>query len=153
MIKPDYRPGTPQDLDLLFSIEQAAFSRPFDNAFNEVDILGMISRANTGDGVFMLVQYYEEAAGYYSLLSLGDELIELEALAILPRFQGQGFGKLVMEHIIKEVSFKADLQLTVHPKNVAGLILYLKNGFIPIGYKEDYYGDGQPRLLMKRTKS
>lgn len=35
-------------------------------------------------------------------------------------------------------------------ENASAIILYLKLGFEIYGLKENYYGDGQPRLLLKR---
>ena len=42
--------------------------------------------------------------------------------------------------------------MITHPKNIAAIILYLKNGFEIASWKENCYGDGEPRLILQRTK-
>jgi ribosomal protein S18 acetylase RimI-like enzyme len=53
-------------------------------------------------------------------------------------------------HSLQTIGIKP-VHLVVHPKNVGALLLYLKCGFEMYGWDENYYGDGQPRLLVKRV--
>ena len=43
------------------------------------------------------------------------------------------------------------IELVTHPQNTAALKLYSKYGFIVTGQKENYYGDGEPRLILTKV--
>ena len=54
----------------------------------------------------------------------------------------------MVKELIKLVGDKAIITVT-HPQNTGAIILYLEHGFKIVGWKDDYYGDGQPRLMLE----
>ena len=54
-----------------------------------------------------------------------------------------------MDKLLKEIGNKK-IVLTVHPQNNAALRIYLKLGFVIISWKDNYFGDGEPRLYLEK---
>ena len=78
----------------------------------------------------------------------GNERAQVRSLVILPAFQGHGYGQKAVALILKKVKKYKRVHLTVHPHNTRAILLYLSLGFIIETWKNNYFGDGQPRLIM-----
>jgi ribosomal protein S18 acetylase RimI-like enzyme len=108
---------------------------------------------NTGQ----VIEFYKESEIYFSYLGntpVGfmacqrtGEVSELLGLGVLPKYQRQGIGKKML-FFFMEREKKRDLTLVVHPYNAKALIMYLNTGWRITGYRENYYGDGQPRVVL-----
>ena len=130
----------------IFEIEKRVFNRDFDDCPSQVEeVVEFIKDTD----VYLL---FEESnpIGYFALKPLSDNTCELKSIAVDAPYQGQGVGSYLMQRVL-EVANDKTIQLVTHPKNVSGLFLYLKNGFEIVGWVDDYLGDGQPRLKLKRT--
>jgi ribosomal protein S18 acetylase RimI-like enzyme len=77
-----------------------------------------------------------------------DGQVEVVQVALLPPYQGKGYGKKMVEYLLNLVKGKP-VWLVTHPKNTPAIITYLKSGFVLTEWKDNYYGDGQPRLLFR----
>lgn len=77
-----------------------------------------------------------------------DGSVYLSGLAIDPEFQGQGIGREVMNQIMKELAGAKKIMLMTHPENTAAVKLYSSFGFVTGARKENYFGDGEPRIEM-----
>ncbi len=76
---------------------------------------------------------------------------EVKQLIVLPEYKGKGYGKEIIQYMLSIMKIER-VWLVTHPKNKRALLLYLKSGFEINGYKEDYYGDGQPRVVLTLQK-
>ena len=85
----------------------------------------MSSGQNVGHGILSV------AAGESHLLNV----------CVHPDFQGHGFGRILVEHILERArAGKAStIFLEVRPSNVAACELYDKLGFNEVGIRENYY--------------
>jgi ribosomal protein S18 acetylase RimI-like enzyme len=81
-----------------------------------------------------------------------DRCVELNGIAIFPQFQGQGIGKEVMGIIMEELKNVKKIKVTTHPENSRAIKLYLSFGFVIKSWKDNYYGDGEPRIELVREK-
>lgn len=76
---------------------------------------------------------------------------EVSSIVVDNNHRGKGLGKQILQEIIHRIKsskeFK-DIYLTVSPHNTAALLLYLKNGFVINGYKEDAYGPNTDRVYL-----
>ncbi len=73
-------------------------------------------------------------------------------IAVDANFRGQGFGKLLAKESVARFmsdDHVNDIKLTVHPDNVRAKALYTSLGFVELGREEDYYGEGEHRLIMQ----
>ena len=78
--------------------------------------------------------------------------VYLSGLAIEPEFQHQGIGREVLQRILEEVKDTSRIWLVTHPDNAASLRLYQSLGFVVESRKENYFGDGAPRLVLGLQK-
>lgn len=71
----------------------------------------------------------------------------ISGLVIKPEFQKQGLARQAIELLFEELKKFKKLSLAVHPDNHA-VRLYESFGFTVESRKENYFGDGEPRLVM-----
>lgn len=77
--------------------------------------------------------------------------IEVKQVIVLPQYQRKGFGKKIVKKLMELVKGNK-VYLHTHPKNTAAIIIYLKNGFEITVWKDNYYGDGEPRLVFELNR-
>ncbi|KKT72744.1 MAG: hypothetical protein UW69_C0082G0003 [Microgenomates group bacterium GW2011_GWA2_44_7] len=95
--------------------------------------------------------YFEDnnPVGFYCYSQDNDGLVILKGVGVIPGHQNKGVGRKLMDNFLSRIEGKKS-SLVVHPKNSGAIILYLKCGYKINGWKENYYGDDQPRLLLER---
>lgn len=72
----------------------------------------------------------------------------ISGLVIDPHFQGRGIGRQVLTQLLERLKDAKRIDLVTHPDNHAALHLYQSLGFAVESRKENYYGDGEPRLVL-----
>ncbi len=79
--------------------------------------------------------------------------IYVDGLAILPKYAGKGYGTEAMKWLLDQIKDAEKINLVVHPHNSGAICIYLKVGFQIVGWKDNYFGDGEPRLeLIKQAR-
>ena len=76
--------------------------------------------------------------------------IYIGGLVVSPRFQGQGIAREAMTLALEKFKDVKRIDLVTHPDNIRAINLYQSLGFITESRKENYYGDGEPRIVMAR---
>ncbi|MFZ3032324.1 MAG: N-acetyltransferase [Candidatus Moraniibacteriota bacterium] len=76
----------------------------------------------------------------------------LSGLVIDPEYQGIGLGREALKRVLEELEPMERIDLVTHPENTPALELYLSLGFEVESKKENYYGDGEPRLVLVKTR-
>lgn len=87
-------------------------------------------------------------AGNVSYERKENSRVYISGLVIIPSFQGQGIGREVIIRILDEVEDAKRIDLVTHPDNAPALALYKSIGFVVESRVENYYGDGEPRLVL-----
>lgn len=87
------------------------------------------------------VQYRREEKGVWCV----------SGLVLDPRFHGRGIGRAAMEFVLEKLKKAPAVRLVTHPRNTPAIMLYLSFGFTIRAWKNDYYGDGEPRILLERN--
>ncbi|OYD26294.1 GNAT family N-acetyltransferase [Oceanimonas baumannii] len=74
------------------------------------------------------------------------------SLAVAPAARGQGLGRKLLQAAVNELERQGcrHIKLTVLPDNPA-LHLYRSLGFTEVSREEDYFGPGEPRLVMVKS--
>lgn len=74
------------------------------------------------------------------------------SLAVRPRARQQGLGSKLVAAVLASLAQAGvrEVKLTVSPGNSSAIELYQKHGFVVCREAEDYFGQGQHRLLMKK---
>jgi ribosomal-protein-alanine N-acetyltransferase len=107
---------------------------------------------------FVVIDSSSARAGLcgYAMVALepSRETAWLLGLGVHEDHRGRGFGDVLMSKAI-EICEKAgakQIKITVRPTNDAALGVYTKAGFSQVDEENDYFGAGEPRLLlMKRN--
>ncbi len=100
-----------------------------------------------------LIEKNNEIVGDTSFEKRGDGSVYISGLSITPRFQGQGIGRVAVKILLDEkLRNEKRITLVTHPDNSIALSLYQSFGFVVGERKENYFGDGEPRveLLLER---
>ena len=73
------------------------------------------------------------------------------SLATKEEHRGKGIGEKLSQKVIALLKSKGvkNIMLTVHPENASAVKLYKRLGFMICKNVTDYYGDGEPRLVME----
>jgi ribosomal protein S18 acetylase RimI-like enzyme len=82
-----------------------------------------------------------------------DASVYLSNIAVLPGMRRQGLGREMLNHLLSFCADADTVDLAVHPDNLPAIALYTAARFSPIYVKDDFFGDGEPRLIMRRSRS
>jgi ribosomal protein S18 acetylase RimI-like enzyme len=134
-----------KEANVLFELENRALNRDFDlrsaNVQQQIEYL-------RGSEIYILYDE-REPVGFFAFRR-DSSGIEARSIVVVPEKQGKGYGKEIMKKLL-ELANGNNIRLVTHPKNRIAIAYYLKSGFEIYGWKENYYGDGEPRLLLRRT--
>lgn len=100
---------------------------------------------------YLVAEDGAEVVGYAGLFVVSDTA-DVQTIAVAPEQQGRGAGGALLSALIEHCrqTGVSRLQLEVRGGNQAALRLYARAGFTIDGERRDYYGPGQPGILMSR---
>lgn len=134
MIKPNcvFRPMVDADLDAIMEIEPHIYSHPWTRG-NFVDSL------KSAHSAWVLVQD-SQIIGYALTMMVLDEA-HLLNLSISKRYQKQGLGRLLLEHMIyvARTLSATNMFLEVRASNISAIALYENIGFNEMAVRRGYY--------------
>ncbi len=68
-----------------------------------------------------------------------------------PGARRKGVARAMMDHLLSLCDGARSIDLAVHPDNQTARALYVSLGFRPTQTHENFFGDGEPRLIMRRV--
>ncbi|MFA6227050.1 MAG: GNAT family N-acetyltransferase [Candidatus Paceibacterota bacterium] len=74
----------------------------------------------------------------------------ISGFVVNPKFQGQGIGREALRLILERLKDIRRIDLVTHPDNPV-LNLYKSFGFVVESRIENYFGDGEPRVVLAKT--
>jgi ribosomal protein S18 acetylase RimI-like enzyme len=74
--------------------------------------------------------------------------IYLSNIAVHPGARRNGIARAMICHLLSLCRTAPSIDLAVHPDNQAARALYASLGFRPTQIRENFFGDGEPRLIM-----
>jgi ribosomal protein S18 acetylase RimI-like enzyme len=104
------------------------------------------------NNAFYIIKEGDAVAGTAAYRIRSDNSVYLSNIAILPAFRGRGLGRAAVEFLLAECQEADTIDLVTHPENAAALNLYGSLGFKVACRKDDYFGDGEPRLVLVRRR-
>src|SRR3989338_6988692 len=69
-------------------------------------------------------------------------------LAVHPDYQGRGIARAAMLKVLDKLKDTLKIDLVTHPDNERAIKLYESLGFARGETIENYFGDGEPRIVM-----
>ncbi len=76
--------------------------------------------------------------------------VYISDLIVIPPFQGLGIGSKAIDFVLKKNKSFNNIWLVTHPHNSPAIKIYLSKGFIIKEWKDNYFRDGQPRLVLEK---
>lgn len=83
----------------------------------------------------------------YLIFDIIIDEVEIFRIGVLPEFQNQGIGKLLINQI-KKINGIKKIILEVSSKNSKALVFYKNLNFNVVGIRKNYYGIGNDAYLM-----
>lgn len=140
----EFRKVDPADYaKLLYEMDVAAFDRDFDYPSPSP---GMTLKYLAGCEVYLA--YVNDIPAGVLAFARDKERVEVKQILVVPSFQKKGYGREIMDRL-KELARGERVWFVTHPRNSAAIILHLKSGYRITGWKDNYYGDGQPRIIFE----
>lgn len=135
--------ATVEDIQILLDIEKTAIGlKVYSGYFTEKEIGEWVKNE-----IVYLIENNGKVIGSISYEVKEKNHAYISGLVIKPEFQKQGMAKQAMILLFEKLKNFKHLSLAVHPDNHA-VKLYESFGFVVKSRKENYFGDGEPRLIM-----
>jgi len=141
----DFRPMLREDLEAVVRIERAAYPYPWS--------LGNFRDCLDAGYSCWVAELDGQLTGYWIMMLAAGEGHILNC-CVAPAWQGRGFGRHLVEHLIdgaraRDTEF---LFLEVRPSNRPALGLYQRLGFASVGLRKGYYpaDQGQEDAVVMR---
>ncbi|MES2224054.1 MAG: GNAT family N-acetyltransferase [Patescibacteria group bacterium] len=101
-------------------------------------------------GPVLMIRHNGETVGAVSYRKDEDGSIYLNTFTIDQKYQGQGIGKFALSQVLDLDDLKNAIKvwLVTHPDNTAAVALYESAGFKKGETKENYFDNGEPRLIL-----
>lgn len=114
-------------------IEKSCFSKPWSQNAIEAEL-------SNENAHFYVLTFNEKIAGYGGMHISVDECY-IANIAVLPEFQGNGFGKAITSYLIKEAeTLNCEfISLEVRPSNTVAVAIYSSLGFKEVGRRKNFY--------------
>ncbi|HEC88353.1 MAG TPA: ribosomal-protein-alanine N-acetyltransferase [Thermoplasmata archaeon] len=122
-----------EDLEDVYEIERVSFPYPYP----KIIFYDYIEK------LFFVAEEKEKIIGY---VIADDERSLIVSIAVHPEYRNKGYGKKLMEHVLKLMKGKVFLQ--VRKSNKSAISFYHKMGFKEIKEIEKYYMNGENAILM-----
>ena len=129
------------DLPKLYQIEIQAFSHPYDEKF----FYNLWDKAPV---IFILAESNEEVLGYIIGFKGDSKKSHVISIAVSPKYQGKGIGKLLMTQLLKEITSK-EVWLEVAVGNLKARKFYESIGFIFYENLPKYYQNNEDAIRMR----
>ncbi|MFA5967143.1 MAG: GNAT family N-acetyltransferase [Patescibacteria group bacterium] len=136
----------PEDWQQVLAIEQSANS-PLYFPCTDEDI---VKKYMDKSLVYFIINNDNQIVGTISFEIKGDNDYYCDGLVIMPEYRGKGYALEAVKEMLKLIGGHKHIHLVVHPHNTPAIITYLKAGFVVSGWKDNYFGDGEPRIEMAR---
>jgi [ribosomal protein S18]-alanine N-acetyltransferase len=138
-----FQKATANDVKLILEIEKTTLdNKTYHGLYTENEIKDYLKSE-----IINLIKEGDEVAGLVSF-KIKKNQIYIGGLIIKPEFQRKGLGRQVMKKLLEELKKFEKIDLVVHPDNTAAVKLYKSIGFTEMLRKDNYYGDGEPRLIL-----
>jgi len=138
---------TADDIDAVVEIERSSFERPWSRDHFLRELESQISRTIVGRGAAT-----KSALGYVCRWLVVDEM-QILNLAVHQDHRRQGIGRQLMKQALDEARNAAIqcVTLEVREANLEAVALYQSLGFVRVGRRSNYYGQGHDGVLMTLT--
>ena len=132
-----------EDVDGVWELEKICFPTPWSRAAFEKDIVENIL------ATYMVAIADDKLVGYAGMWVVLDEG-HITNIGVHPDYRHEGIATMVIMELIAAAREKGAKRFTleVRPSNANAIALYRKFGFIPVGYRKEYYEDDKEDAMV-----
>jgi ribosomal protein S18 acetylase RimI-like enzyme len=105
------------------------------------------------ENTLLLLKAGEETVGSIAYRVRPDRSVYISNVIVAPSVRGRGFARSALSHVLEMTGDAPRVDLVTHPGNEQALRLYQSFGFSVKSRQENYFGDGEPRLVLARISS
>lgn len=136
--------ATSADLEEFLRLEQSVRNpKTYPSSSSKKEALAELTNTET-----FFIRKKGQVVGNIAYEMKAKDHAEITGLMVDPRYQGQGIGREALTAALDKLKRVKRIDLVTHPENEKALALYQSVGFQIESRVEDYYGDGQPRLVL-----
>ena len=135
------------DIDALIDIEKAV---PKTNVYSPM-LTERAWKEELSENTVYLIKSGITPVGSLAYEEKSPDHVYISGIVVRPEYQGRGIASNAIKEVIAKYSTAKRIDLVTHPDNPA-LKLYESLGFRVEERKENYFGDGQPRLVLALVK-
>lgn len=140
--------ATADDVEVFLTLEKsAAHLKTYSAVVDEKEVLEEIEK-----NIVYLIKMDDLIVGSIEYRMEDDDTAYFSGLVVKPDFQGQGIAREAIGLVLEMIGDVKKVYLFTHPHNIPAIKLYLSFGFIIEGWKDNHFGDGEPRIVMSRNK-
>jgi ribosomal protein S18 acetylase RimI-like enzyme len=141
-------PATIKDVDTLVAFEQKVADPKIYGP--TLDAPGVVQEITSNQ--FYLIMMGGVVVGTVAYRSRPDESVYISNVAIDPMFRRRGIARAALSFLLAKLKGTRRIDLVTHPENKNALHLYASFGFKVESRQENYFGDGEPRLVLALTR-
>lgn len=140
------RKATEKDLESLLNLERSVNGvKTYSAMIDPEEFLAEMKKSEV-----FIIEKNEQIVGSIMFETKSPDHVYISGLVVAPDFQGQGIARRAMELVMEKIGNKNRIDLVTHPENDKAINLYKSLGFIIESQKENYFGDGEPRIVMAK---
>lgn len=139
-----FQKATIDDVDAFFNLEKKVLHLQVYSGSEDRDE----AREEIENNETYLIRQGDVVVGSTEYQIQGADTAYLSGLVIDPDFQGQGIARKAIEFRFDRLKDMKRIYLVTHPHNSKIICMYLSYGFIVESWKDDYFGDGEPRIVL-----
>ena len=134
--KLNIRPMQEKDISGVGNIEKVSFASPWTSQLFHMEI------KKKNFAYYYVLELEERVVGYAGYWKMHNEA-HLVTFAVHPSYRKRGWGKILLDHILKDTRGKGIRRLTleVRKSNIAAQHLYEGFGFKKVAIRSSYYHD------------
>jgi ribosomal protein S18 acetylase RimI-like enzyme len=143
-----FEPATIKDVDTLVAFERKVADAKIYGP--TLDVPGAVQAITSNQ--FYLIKMGDIVVGTAAYRSRPDESVYISNVAIDTMYRRRGIARAAMSLILGKLKATRRIDLVTHPENKKALHLYASFGFKVESRQENYFGDGEPRLVLALTR-
>jgi ribosomal protein S18 acetylase RimI-like enzyme len=142
-----FQQAAAEDVHIFAALERKSTSRIYGPIGAMEDALREIS-----ENTLFFIKKVEIIVGTAAYRVRPDSSVYISCVAIDPAYRRQGIARAAMTYILEKTNDASRIDLVTHPENANALRLYASLGFKIESRRENYYGDGEPRLVLIKDR-
>lgn len=137
--------ATIDDLEIFLNLEKSVSgSKLYSGTLSKKD-----AEKDIKENIVYLIKQDGVIVGSVDYKMINPHHAYINGLVINPKFQGRGIGRQTLLNLLaNDLKSIKRIELVTHPHNVSAIRLYLSLGFIIELWKDNYFGDGEPRIKL-----